>query len=151
MPAMSSDVEIAAKVWSKLQSEDYRSTWKMWPGKEAFYKGQHPHGALLTTYVNDAAYDAIVNKKATLPAGSILVKENYMPDKKLGAITIMKKIDGFNPGAGDWFWAKLTGEGKPITVEKDGKTMTLAGKVPGCIGCHTAQAANDFLFTSPVN
>ncbi len=57
------DVEKAGQLWAMMQKEDYRNTWKMWPGKEAFYKGSHPHGALLTTYVNESAHDVLVNKK----------------------------------------------------------------------------------------
>ncbi|MDF1581621.1 MAG: hypothetical protein P1P74_12730, partial [Desulfuromonadales bacterium] len=29
--------------------------WSLWPGKEKFYKGKHPHGALLTTYASEPA------------------------------------------------------------------------------------------------
>ncbi len=146
-----SDVEKAGKLWSKIQKEDYRNTWKMWPGKEAFYKGSHPHGALLTTYVNESAHDAIVNKKGSLPDGAIVIKENYMPDKKLGAITVIEKKDGYNPDAGDYFWVKFGVDGSVLTKKMDdGSEMPLAGKVPGCIGCHTVVKANDFLYTGPV-
>jgi hypothetical protein len=54
--------------------------WPLWPGKEKFYKGQHPHGALLTTYVSDPAKNTVVSKTGQFPVGSIIVKENYMPD-----------------------------------------------------------------------
>lgn len=143
----SDPVSMAGSLWGKMQGEKYRSTWKFWPGKTAFYKGQHPHGALLTTYVNDAAYRAIKNKSGVMPAGAIIVKENYMPNKMLGAITVMKKIDGYNPAAGDWFWVKFGPDGKPMTKEMNGKSMALAGKVGGCIGCHTGRVTNDFIFT----
>ena len=145
------DVEKAGQLWAMMQKEDYRNTWKMWPGKEAFYKGSHPHGALLTTYVSESAHDAIVNKKGSLPDGAIIIKENYMPDKKLGAITVMKREAGYNPDAGDYFWVKFGGDGSVLTMKKeDGSEMALAGKVPGCIGCHSAVKVNDFLFTGPI-
>jgi hypothetical protein len=38
---------------------------------------------------------------AALPAPAIVVKENYKSDKKLAAITVMYKVLGFNPEAGD--------------------------------------------------
>jgi len=145
------DVEKAGQLWAMMQKEDYRNTWKMWPGKEAFYKGSHPHGALLTTYVSDSAHDALVNKKGSMPDGAIVIKENYMPDKKLGAITVLKKKAGYNPDAGDYFWVKFGGEGSVLTKKMDdGSEMSLAGKVPGCIGCHSAVKVNDFLFTGPI-
>ncbi len=36
-----------------------------------------------------------------MPAGAIVVKENYMPDKKLAAITVMYKVAGYNPEVGN--------------------------------------------------
>ena len=41
--------KMASELWNKIQADNYRETWKMWPGKKAFYKGTAPHGALLTT------------------------------------------------------------------------------------------------------
>jgi hypothetical protein len=114
--------------------------WDLWPGKEKFYKGQHPHGALLTTYVSGKAKAAITSKTGQFPYGSLIVKENYMPDKKLGAVTVMYRVKGYDPEAGDWFWAKYKADG---SIEKE-------GQVAGCIGCHTAAIQNDWVFTSPV-
>ncbi len=71
-----------ASLWDHLKKVDYSNKWKMWPGKTALYKGTEPHGALLTTYVNGTALKAIQEKKGMLPAGSIVAKENYTPDKK---------------------------------------------------------------------
>ncbi len=140
--------KMAGELWSKMQGENYREDWEMWPGKEAFYKGKEPHGVLLTTYVNDAAYEAIENKEGKMPPGAIIIKENYMPDKTLGAITVMHKIEGFNPEANDWFWVKFGPDGKVMTMEMGGMTMKLAGKVPGCIDCHGVQSSNDYIFTN---
>ncbi|GAB4180292.1 MAG: hypothetical protein Kow00100_22220 [Geothermobacteraceae bacterium] len=114
--------------------------WPLFPGKDKFYKGQHPHGALLTTYVNDVALKGIEGKAGTLADGSIIVKENYMPDKMLGAITVMYRVKGFDPEAGDWFWAKYMANGQ----------VEAAGKVAMCSGCHTAAIQNDWVFTGPV-
>ena len=130
--------KMASDLWSEIQGAKYQENWKTWPGKGKMYKGTHPHGALLSTYVNDTAFGAVQKKENELPYGSIIIKENYMPDKKLGAITVMQRIEGFNPDAGDWFWVKFAPDGNPMTMEKDGMAMTLAGKVPGCIGCHQA-------------
>ena len=114
--------------------------WALFPGKDKLYKGKHPHGALLTTYVNDVALNGINNKIGTLTDGAIIVKENYMPDKILGAVTVMYRVKGYDPEAGDWFWAKYKADG---SIEKE-------GKVAGCIGCHTASIGNDWIFTGPV-
>ena len=127
-------------LWDYLTKEKYRKSFTLWPGKGKLYKGTEPHGALLTTYVNQPALAAIQGKKGTLPDGAIVVKENYMPDKKLAAITVMYKVAGYNPGVGDWFWAKYTPDGK---VEAEGKS----GMADMCIGCHGKAKGNDFLFT----
>lgn len=126
-------------LWTYLKQIDYTKL-PMWPGKEAFYPGTQPHGALLTTYVNETALTDIQAKKGTLSAGSIIVKENYMPDKKLAAVTVIYKVEGYNPNANDWFWAKYAPDGK---IEAE-------GKVAGCIGCHGQKKDNDYLFTGEV-
>ena len=124
-------------LWNHLTKVKYRENFTLWPGKGKLYKGTEPHGALLTTYVNKPALEAIQGKKGSMPAGAIVVKENYMPDKKLAAITVMYKVAGFNPEAGDWFWAKYAPDGK---IEAEGKAAM-------CIGCHGQKKGNDFLFT----
>lgn len=110
--------------------------WRLWPGKGKLYKGSHPHGAYLTTYINDTASLAIKQAELMQP-GSIIVKENYTPEKKLAAINVMYKVKGYNPSAGDWFWAKYDAGGK---VKK-------AGKVQGCIDCHITKKTNDYIMT----
>jgi Cytochrome P460 len=142
--------EIAAELWSLIQTENYREHWKMWPGKEALYKGTHPHGTLLTTYVNSTGYDAVVKKENQLPPGTMIVMENYMPDKTLKAIDVMYNLVPFDPEHGNWFWVNYAPDGKPMTMEKDGETTTLAGKVPDCIECHTASSSGiQFIMISP--
>ncbi|MGH7901968.1 MAG: hypothetical protein ACRENZ_09545, partial [Thermodesulfobacteriota bacterium] len=50
--AVKAPPQIAKELWDLIHTENYPLNWKMWPGKEAFYKGTEPHGPLLTTYVN---------------------------------------------------------------------------------------------------
>lgn len=117
------------------------ANWSMWPGKGQFYPGTMPHGALLTTYVTDNAFSAIAGKNGSMPAGSIIVKENYGPDRQLMALTIMYKAQGYDAAHNDWFWAKYTPDGR-IDAE---------GQVQMCIDCHAQKVDNDYLFTSPLN
>jgi len=74
--------------------------------------------------------------KNAAEVGTIVVKENIGNDNKLKALTVMYKVEGFNPENGDWFWAKYIPKGK---VDK-------SGKVTGCIGCHTSVEDNDYIF-----
>ncbi len=125
----------AEAVWSKLRDERYQENWKMWPGKQAFYPGTQPHGALLTTYVNDLAYNALMGHDGSMPPGAIIVKENYKPDRSLTAITVMYKAPGYNPGNNDWFWLKRDAAG----------TLEAEGQVESCQSCH--RAGRDFVMT----
>jgi hypothetical protein len=113
--------------------------WEMWPGKGEMYKGTEPHGALLTVYVNDRALKSLKEMKG-MANNAIIVKENYAPDKKLMAITVMYRVEGYSPEEGDWFWAKY-GADLDILAE---------GKVKDCITCHSTAKDNDYIFTGKV-
>lgn len=116
----------AQAVWSYLQDADYED-WRMWPGKGELYEGTEPHGMLLTTYLNDTAYAGLTTGSGELPNGSIVVKENYMPDSTLAALTVMYSAEGYDPEHNDYFWAKYEADG----------TVEAAGRVESCISCHT--------------
>jgi hypothetical protein len=130
----------AEALWSSLQTQDYQKSWRMWPGKAAFYPGTKPHGALLTTYINDPAENAIHYKSGSMPWGAIVVTENYTPDKVLTDVTVMYKVNGYNPMQDDWFWAKYGPRGEVL----------YDGKVSSCIDCHSTMAQNDYLWSEGV-
>ncbi|MEW6584146.1 MAG: cytochrome P460 family protein [Nitrospirota bacterium] len=119
-------------------TDPYRR-WKAWPGKEKLYKGTEPHGALLKTFVNDEAYWAVKDKKK-MADGSIIVKENYTSDKRFVGLTVMYKVKGYNPDAGDWFWARYKPTGE----------VEVSGKVGACIDCHGKKKDNDYIMTETV-
>jgi len=128
----------AQSLWAYLQQVDYRNDWQLWPDKGELYTGREPHGMLLTTYVNDVARQALTGMAESMPAGAIIVKENYMADSTLAATTVMYKSGGYNPEHNDWFWLKRLADG----------TTEVAGRGQGCIACHGGQAQNDYIFTS---
>ena len=113
--------------------------WAKWPGTGEFYpkSAGSPHGDLLITYVNDKGLSAIQGKTGSLPDESIIIKENYMPDKTLAALTVMYKEKGYDPAHNDWFWAKYSPTGE---VQDE-------GKVGMCNDCHGKQKDNDYTFT----
>jgi hypothetical protein len=127
-------------LWKYITVDKPYTKWNLWPGKGKMYEGTEPHGALLTVYVTKGARQAIEKKKGKIANAAIIVKENYKPDKTLAAITVMYKGKGYNPEAGDWFWAKYNPDG---SVDKE-------GKVAGCIKCHSAKADNDWVFTGDI-
>ncbi|MBI4330672.1 MAG: cytochrome P460 family protein [Chloroflexi bacterium] len=126
------------ELYAYITRDNPYQKWQMWPGKAALYTGREPHGALLTTYVTDEVYVAVQDKKGSIPEGGIIIKENYMPDKTLAAVTVMYKAKGFDPPNNDWFWLKY---------EPDGR-ITDQGKVQMCIDCHRERRNNDFIYTS---
>lgn len=133
----------AAALWSYLEAVDYASSWEMWPGKAAMYPATEPHGALLTTYVNETAMAGLTvpgETSAGLPAGAVIVKENYGADSALVATTVIFKSEGYDPPHNDWFWLKRNADG----------TVAASGRVEGCIACHGQRAANDYLMTETV-
>ena len=127
----------AAGLWAHLQSSNYRN-WELWPGKEQLYAGTEPHGALLTIYVNEPARAALASGDSVMPAGALIVKENFSSDSALAAITAMYKVVGYDAEGADWFWARWDANGTP----------EVSGRAEMCKSCHSANAPQDFLMTA---
>jgi hypothetical protein len=140
LPAVAGEEGHGKELMKAIEKGKPYTEWRLWPGTEEYYEGTSPHGKLLTTYVNDTAYEAIKAKNGPLPAGSIVVKENYSPDKELMAVTTMEKKADFAPESGDWYYLKHTPK----------MEIQAAGNVDSCRTCHAKAAQNDYLFTSPV-
>lgn len=115
----------AESLWAYLQEADYRQ-WQLWPTTMRFYEGTEPHGALLTTYLNERAHGALAGGVGPLPHGSIIVKESYDQDSTLVDITVMYAAEDYNPRHNDWFWAKYGPMGR----------VDVAGRVEMCQDCH---------------
>jgi len=131
-------------MWAHIQGVDYTDSWSLWPETEPLYPGNDPHGALLTTYVNEVAEAALMAGQTVLPEGAVVVKENYMPDEQLAAVTVMYKRTGYNPDHSDWFFAKYLPDG---SLDQTPNGMAMEGRVPGCQACHMAKSDLDYLYT----
>lgn len=129
-----------AAVWAHLQEESYRDNWALWPGTEEFYPGTEPHGMLLTTYTNETAREALVRgtDAGDLPFGSIVVKENYMPDSTYAAATVMYRVEDYNPDHDDWLFAKYNGPRGEVEA---------FGRAAGCQACHQG-AETGYIYTT---
>ncbi len=119
-------------LWEYITKDNNYQKWNFWPDHMGMQPGRAPHGPLHKVYVNDRALNS---SSPPVQYGSIAVKENYGKDKKLKAITVMYKINEYNPDAGDWYWAKFSPKGKADKY----------GKPAGCVGCHSTRAKNDFI------
>ncbi|MEP3479587.1 MAG: cytochrome P460 family protein [Fuerstiella sp.] len=128
------------RLWKYLESVCYNQ-WAPAGDDGGFQESSAPHGALVKTYMNRVA----AGNASNLPVGSMIIKENFSPDKKLMAITLMYKSKGYNPEAGDWYWAKFMPDGKIAKMDSPMGKMAISGKAKGCIACH-ADASDDFAF-----
>jgi hypothetical protein len=129
-------------LWGWLQKSNY-TKWNGADGKAPdFQKGESPHGALIKIYVSAKAATDLKG----LPNGSVIVKENYSPDKKLMAITVMHRATGYDPKNGDWYYAKYMPGGEIAKTPPEMKSMPIAGKFNMCIKCHSGADGDDFAF-----
>jgi hypothetical protein len=122
----------SAALWNYITKESPYQKWSFWPDHQGMQPGRAPHGPQHKVYVNDRLLNST---KTPVQYGSIQVKENYSNKGELKAITVMYKVNGYNPGDGDWYWVKYTPKGKAGPV----------GKPKGCIGCHGTRVNNDFI------
>jgi hypothetical protein len=120
-----------------IVSEDPYTDWELWPGTTELHKGSQPHGAFLTTFVNDIALHSLEEGSKEFTPGSIIVKENFSGSKKLVHVAVMYKAAGYNPDGGDWYWLKYAPDG----------SVDAEGKVSSCIGCHRLKQDQDWVFT----
>ena len=121
------------ELWEHITKTSPYTQWKFWDDHKGMLEGDEPHGSFHKVYVNDIAYGS---SSAPLEYGAIEVKENYNKKEKLMAITVMYKVKGYNPEAGDWFWVRYSPKGKAKPY----------GKPKGCVNCHSGAADNDFVF-----
>lgn len=129
------------RVWQRISEESDFRNYPYWPGHEGEHPGQAPHGNFHTIFINPRLRAALPLQNRSAPPGSIIVKSNCDADKKNEILTIMVKVEGYDPENGDWFWLKSDPQGK-ISAE---------GKVGGCITCHSVVNSNDYIFIYPLD
>ena len=122
----------ASTLWNYITNINDYKQWDSWPDYQGLRKARGPHGPLNRVYVNDKG---ISSDSAPVNYGAIEVKETYTADKKLKNITVQHKVEGFNPEAGDWYWAMYLPDGSVVK----------AGRIAGCIGCHAGAKDNDYV------
>lgn len=109
------------ELWTSI--EGYQE-WPQFDGFEGITFGDTVHGDWVQVWVNDVG----AADPQGLPYGTIVVKEGY--DDEAGTkkrnITVMERIEGYDPENGDWFYAQYNKKGTPGA----------AGKVGFCIDCH---------------
>ena len=125
----SEDEKTAEDIWQEIQ--DY-ANWGQavdWTGVKASLDGTH--GDFIQIWLNQEALPSFEDStSADLPYGSISVKEGYSSSdgSNINTITVMKKIEGFDPDHGDWFWASFDPNGD----------VNKAGSISSCYNCHAS-------------
>jgi len=136
------DVTFAKKLWATLKAQKLVGPDRI---NVQPFKGNEPHGAIqqvlgTTITIDGRTAKAIV--KANHGGKDISVGSVYShPNKNLGAYTVMfKREEGYDTKNQNWFWAKYTPTGE---LAKTPKKANIAGRFPGCIGCHTGAGGSD--------
>ncbi|MGB0766386.1 MAG: cytochrome P460 family protein [Phycisphaeraceae bacterium] len=117
--------------------EDYR-TWDTPDWVAGYTESVHPLPAYVKYYVNAKGMSDIDNP----PDGSVFVKEQFDEDKKFIGLTVMKKIDGYDPENGDWYWAIADTDAELTNAGRLNSSWT-----SNCIDCHKrGDGGGDLLF-----
>ena len=128
------------KLWERINVEGDYSAYSFWPGHEGINPGQAPHGVNHRIYINNSLKAALPIANSTAPFGTIIVKESMNSDEVLQNITVMAKVEGFNPEGGNWFWAAFSPDGE----------VKAEGTPKGCISCHEGMKSNDYIIVRPL-
>ena len=129
------DSTLAAELWEAISGY---SLWAQHPDFQGIQESvDGTHGAYVQVWYDSSAEEAIL-AGTEIPDGGILVKQGYADAEgsELGNLTVMWKVEGYDPDNADWFWARYT----PDTGE-----VTLAGAVSACSDCHKSQDVDDDL------
>jgi len=122
----------AAAVWQYITKTSPFTGWGSWPDYRGRQEARSPHGPYNRVYVN---HIGLGSAKPPVNHGTMEVKTAQDAGGKIKVVVVQYKVKGYNPAAGDWFWAKYSPGGR----------VAAAGKVKGCIRCHSALAENDYI------
>lgn len=115
-------------IFAWLTGERYRETWELLPGTLPLHSGTEAHGALLTTYADPVAMEAIELAALSMRAGAAIAMEDYFADSTLSSISVMVRVDDSDPNSAEWRFARFGPAG-----EVD------AGPLDSCGSCHVQE------------
>lgn len=129
----------AQDLFKTITQTDPYQNWGQFPDAQGIVPSSAPHGPMARIFINEPVEQALDADVGQLPDGAIIVKEQVgqSDSDKAEALTIMWKVDGFDPQNNDWFWADIKPDG----------TVMAEGKIDGCISCHSIVRDNDFVYT----
>jgi hypothetical protein len=139
--------------WTQVNPEPYYISSKIdfqcaAPPNPADYereRKQNPHAkTYVTVFVNEAGRPAMfANPPQRFPKGAVIVKRKFDASSQnstpILSTIMIKREAGYNPEAGDWEFAVVSGDGKNVEAK---------GKLGNCMGCHVSRRETDFVFKS---
>lgn len=123
-------------LYTYVTEENNYKNWDLLPGTTELIAASSPHGPFVTIYASDDAVSAVEEKAGVMPYNSTIVKENYNSNRELEKVTLMHKVEGFDPEHNDWYWLAYDADGN---IEEEGKVVS-------CYNCHSQRANNDYIF-----
>jgi hypothetical protein len=135
--------EFAQEFWRFVMKPEAPFTkWQTAPSGE----GQGPHGKPGKVYLNSIA----AGNTDELPAGSILVREDYAADPKTRTgFSIMYRVKGNDPKNYDWYWIQFLENGSVVKAPAESGGKPMMGRVTSCIECHQKAPGDKRVFFSP--
>ena len=128
--------------WRYLVKKDAAyNTWKALDHEPPKEEVENPHGSVSRTYANEVA----AKDPENLPAGSILVREDYDDKRKRQSISVLYRVKDYDKEHANWYYLRFTETG---AVMKGQDIKPLAGKVASCIACHAKADGKDYAFSN---
>ncbi len=132
-------------VWTYLKEASYRDYWKPESTpKPGIHRSRPPHGPLIRNYVNEIADGSRPLGRQALPAGSVIVLENFTNEPTLHAIDVMVKIAGHRQATRDWAFLRFSPSGGIRITDREAYRKAKTGN-RGCVYCHGRTPETDFL------
>ncbi|NQY20079.1 MAG: cytochrome P460 family protein [Campylobacteraceae bacterium] len=131
------DIIYAKYLWKKLETSTLNST------PATLYLGGPPHGKVREVLEGTIDNQRVIVKRNYGGKNITINKVKNNRSKYLKAITVMIQRKNYDSKNNDWFWIKYKANG---TLHTTPNKTELAGKVKGCISCHSSASGNDLVF-----
>ncbi|MCU0690964.1 MAG: cytochrome P460 family protein [Polyangiaceae bacterium] len=120
-------------------ADDYKTSADFFTFMSAPVAGSSPHGTVQIWYSTNIK-SLKDTSTFTVPEGTVSIKEVYgnSAGSLDGYAVMVKKEAGYDTTNNDWYYEMRDADGNV-------KTNPPAGKIAGCIGCHSAAKGKDYL------
>ncbi|MBF2054178.1 MAG: cytochrome P460 family protein [Candidatus Sericytochromatia bacterium] len=137
-PGTDNGVSAPAEGMSDTEIQTLVQNYQSFPALNEELKRSGTHeNMMVRTYLDPTAMAAFNSQSYPYANGTEIVKQGHKTaDGPVEALFIMKKIAGYDPENGDWFYAMTNGDG--MVGDK--------GRIQMCISCHGAVRSKDFVY-----